>query len=127
METSQTNKWLNIGITPPAILARIKAEQAAKARMDYRLAARKRSTTFDYLAFFIQIEELFKQEEGWFVVNDIVDFFGNSNSRWRSVFAEWPELFELEMRTNPAARGASGKVVYRKLKHNWKELYHERL
>ena len=122
---SETNKWLAIGVTPPELVAKIKAQDAAIRSNSIGKNAENERSPFRKL---LAIEKAFGFNE--FSTNDLIDNIGGSSNCWRafwSALATKVVLCDEDRRRSTSIKGASGKVVYRKLKPNWKELYHERL
>lgn len=119
------NKWLAIGVTPPELVAKLKAQDAAIRSNSIGKNAENERSPFRKL---LAIEKAFGFNE--FSTVDLIDRVGGSNNYWRNFWYELNTkviLCDESRRRNTAIKGASGKVIYRKLKPNWKELYHERL
>lgn len=121
----ETNKWLAIGVTPPELAAKLKAQDAAIHSNSIGKNAETERNPFRKL---LAIEKAFGFNE--FTTNDLIDRIGCSNNYWRNF---WYELglkvvvCATDRRLDRSIKGAHGKTIYRKLKLNWKELYHERL
>ena len=121
----ETNKWLAIGVTPPELATKLKAQEAAIRSNSLGKNAENERSPFRKL---LAIEKVFGFNE--FSTVDLIDRVGGSNNYWRNFLYELNKkviLCDEDKRRDTAIKGARGKVIYRKLKPNWKGLYHERL